>query len=237
MSQPSNVSVESRPTNLGLIFQEVLTVIVRLRSNRQNVSDSESFRQVVRAALTNATHEARNAGYAVEDIKTATFAVVGFLDESVLSSQNHLFQNWPGRTLQEELFRTHMAGQIFFENLQQLLGKPDSTQLADLLEVHYLCLLLGYRGQYSARGEGELKSIMQATADKIHRIRGPLTGFSRSWQLKDEAAPARKDTKTRTFLYAAVGCFLLALILFIGFKLTLDSGARQIQASASQSRS
>jgi len=157
--------------------------------------------------------------------------VVGFLDESVLSSQTPLFANWPRRTLQEELFGTHMAGEIFFQNLQQLLGKPDSVDLADLLEVHYLCLLLGYRGKYSVGGTGELQAAMQATAEKIRRIRGPLAGLSPSWQLKAEAVQPAKDRMTRTFAIIAICCLLLALILFGVYKMSLGSGASGIAAT------
>jgi len=227
----------TRTANLALIFQEVLTATVRLRSNRQAVNDAESFRHHIREALRTAAQEARNsAGYATEDIKMATFAVVGFLDESILSAQNPLFANWPRRTLQEELFGTHMAGEIFFQNLQQLLGKPDSADLADLLEVHYLCLLLGYRGRYSVGGAGELQATMQATADKIHRIRGPLSGLSPSWQLGAETMQAPKDRMTRTFAIVAVVCLVLALILLIGYKVSLHSGASEIAAAAGRSR-
>jgi type VI secretion system protein ImpK len=235
---PQTAPTAPRAANLALIFQEVLTATVRLRSNRQAVNDAESFRHHIREALRTAAQEARNsAGYSTEDIKMASFAVVGFLDESVLSSQSPLFANWPRKTLQEELFGTHMAGEIFFQNLQLLLGKPDFGDLADVLEVHYLCLLLGYRGRYSAGGAGDLHAIMQATADKIRRIRGPLAGLSPSWELKSEAAPASKDHTTKIFAIVAIACFLLALSLFIGYKLSVDSGARGIAASATQAGS
>lgn len=237
MPQATAVTPVTRTANLALMFQEVLTATVRLRSNRQAVGDAESFRHHIREALKTAAQEARSSGgYSTEDIKMATFAVVGFLDESVLSSQTPLFANWPRKTLQEELFGTHMAGEIFFQNLQALLGRPDSDDLADLLEVHYLCLLLGYRGRYSAGGTGELQATMQATAEKIRRIRGPLAGLSPSWELQAEAVQAPRDRMTKRFAIVAVACFLLAMILFVGYKATLSSGVTAIAASAAQVR-
>src|ERR1035438_3207541 len=81
----------ARTENLALIFQEVLTAIVRLRSNRQELSDAESFRFYMREAIKTAIQEARNqAGYSADDIKMATLALVGFLDESVLNTHNPL---------------------------------------------------------------------------------------------------------------------------------------------------
>jgi type VI secretion system protein ImpK len=163
----------TRNENLALIFQEVLTAIVRLRSNRQELSDAESFRFYMREAIKAAVQEARNqAGYNADDIKMATLALVGFLDESVLNTRNPIFADWPRKPLQEELFGIHMAGEIFFRNLEQLMGRGDSVDLADLLEVHYLCLLLGFGGRYSIGGKGELQAVTTATGERIRRIRG-----------------------------------------------------------------
>src|SRR5438445_9500773 len=138
-----------RAENLALVLQEVLTAIVRLRSNRQAVSDANSFRAHMREALKSADNEGRRYGYSGEDIQLAVFAVVAFLDESILNSRNPMFADWPRKPLQEELFGVHVAGEIFFRNLERLLKDSDSPSLADLLEVYLLCLLLGFAGRYS----------------------------------------------------------------------------------------
>ncbi|MBV8807903.1 MAG: DotU family type IV/VI secretion system protein, partial [Acidobacteriaceae bacterium] len=110
-----------RVDNLALIFQEVLTVVERLRARRQNVSDSEAFRSHLRNALKSAEQDALRRGYNSEDVRVATFAVVAFLDESVLNSQNPVFADWPRKPLQEEMFGVHVAGEIFFRNVERLL--------------------------------------------------------------------------------------------------------------------
>ena len=47
-----------RPENLPLIYQEVLTAVVRLRAGRQNVGDAEAFRHHTREALKTAASQA-----------------------------------------------------------------------------------------------------------------------------------------------------------------------------------
>ena len=131
-----------RSENLALIFQEVLTAIERLRANRQGVADPQAFRHHTREALKTAANRALGAGYANEDVKFATFVAIAFLDESVLNSRNPVFAEWLRKPMQEELFGTHIAGEVVFQNLQQILGRTDSPDLADVLEVHHLCLLL-----------------------------------------------------------------------------------------------
>ncbi len=215
-----------RAENLALIFQELFTAIERLRSNRQAVNDAESFRHHIREAVKTAAQEARNrAGYSTEDIRMATLAVVGFLDETILNLQNPLFANWPRQPLQEELFGTHMAGEVFFQNLQELLTRNNSMDLADVLEVHYLCLLLGFSGRYSLGNRGELQSIMTAVAQKIRHIRGQFTGLAPNWKAPQEHFEAARDPWTRRILIGAVCCFVLAIVLFVVYKLTLGSGA------------
>ena len=88
---------QTRTENLALNFQEVITAIVRLRANRQAVSDAESFRHQMREALRLAAGEAQRGGYQTDDIKLAAFAAVALLDESILNSRNPLFADWPRR--------------------------------------------------------------------------------------------------------------------------------------------
>ena len=227
----SSRPASSRTANLALIFQELFTAIERLRSNRQAVSDSESFRHHIREAVRTAATESRDrAGYATEDIRMATLAVIGFLDETILNLQNPIFADWPRKPLQEELFGTHMAGEVFFQNLQTLLGRSDSEDLGDMLEVHYLCLLLGYRGRYSLGERGELQGIMQTTAEKIRRIRGAFTGLSPAWMPSAEKVKAAQDPWGRWLFIGALSSFALALLLFILYMLLLGSGASSLQS-------
>jgi type VI secretion system protein ImpK len=228
---PANTA-PARPENLALIFQELFTAIERLRSNRQAVTDAESFRHHIREAVKTAAQEARNrASYSTDDIRMATLAVVGFLDETILSLQNPLFADWPRQPLQLELFGHQVAGEVFYQNLQQLLARSDSDDLADVLEVHYLCLLLGYRGQYSLGNRGELQSIMSSTAQKIRHIRGEFAGLAPAWRAPQEHFEAARDPWTRRLMVAAVACVVLAVVLLVLYKVVLVSGASSVVSS------
>lgn len=213
-----------RHENLALVFQEILVGSERLRSGRQTVTDPAVFRQQVIDALKIADQQARNQGYNSEDIKLAIFAVVAFVDESVLNLRLPVFADWPRRPLQEELFGHHIAGEIFFKNLQELLGKNDSQDLADLLEVYLMCLLLGFAGRYSLGDRGELRAITNATEEKIRRIRGGIAMLSPAWELPPETLQkAGADPLVKKIGIAAAACLALALILFVAYKLMLGS--------------
>ena len=78
------------------------------------VSDAGSFRAQIKGAIGVAESEATKRGYPAEDVRLATFAVVAFLDESILNSGNPIFADWPRMSLQEELFGVHTAGEVLF---------------------------------------------------------------------------------------------------------------------------
>ena len=238
MGSPHSRSVQTEPAprradNLALAFQELFTVIVRLRSNRQAVADAEAFRNAMRGALKRAEQDALTRGYNSDDVRLAAFALVAFLDESVLNSRKPVFDDWARRPLQEELYGGHMAGEVFFQTLDRLLARRDSRELADLLEVYELCLLLGFKGRYSISGPEALRGIRDAVAEKIGRIRGPLGRLSPSWA-PDPVAPRYTDPWIRRLLFAAAGCLVLAVVLFVGFKFSLSSGISELRQMSMQ---
>ena len=240
IAPPETASAESdifeklkRGDNMALVFQEPLTVIVRLRANRQRFGDPEVFRSQIRNALKSAETEGTRRGYTVEDMRVGTFAVVAFLDESILNSQNPIFADWQRKPLQEELFGVHVAGEIFYKNVDRLLGRADSEPLADLLEVHQLCLLLGFRGRYSASGNtAEIRSLIAQMEEKIRRIRGAREPLP--WQPPEQMMQAAPDQWTARLKWVAIGCVCLALLLFVFYKISLSSAAGELNSVAAQ---
>jgi type VI secretion system protein ImpK len=228
---------QRRPENLAFVFQELLTVGERLRSNRQAVSDAPSFRAQIWEAVKTADQEARRRGYTSEDIELAVFAVIAFLDESILNMRLPVFADWPRQPLQEERYGHHIAGEIFFQNLQKLIGRADSQELADLIEVYYLCLLLGFAGRYSIGGRGDLRAIMQQTAEKLGRIRQLNSQLSPEWYLPQETVKVVSgDPVVKWMLIGAVTSVILTLVLFISFRIFLGNGVTALRTIAVQGR-
>jgi type VI secretion system protein ImpK len=231
-------NLERRAENLAYCFQEVLTVGERLRANRQHVSDAESFRHQVREAIKTSAEEARRRGYSGEDIQLATFAVVAFLDESILNMHNPVFADWPRRPLQEEYFGHHVAGEIFFQNLDKILQRNDSQDMGDLLEVYQLCMLLGFAGKYSIGGRSELQARVQTTGEKIARIRQSSAELSPAWAVpNDQIQASGKDPWVKRLVFMTAGVLLITLLLFGTYKMGLGSRVGRMEQIASQARS
>lgn len=226
-----------RTENLALAFQEMITVGERLRCSRQTVSDAVSFRAQLWAGLRMAGDQARNRGYSQEDIELATFAVIAFIDESILNLRNPIFADWPRQPLQAERYGHYKAGEMFFQNLQALLQRDDSPHLADLLEVHYLCLMLGFAGQHSLGSRGELRAIMQQTADKLQRIRRTTAVLSPDSQPPSDAVrQVSGDPVARALMFVAIACAVLVIVLFVLFHVMLGRGVENLQKTTSSAR-
>lgn len=222
-----------RADNLALLFQEVLTVTVRLRVGRLRFDGLEIFRNQIWAAIETAQKEALRRGYSQEDVKVAVFAVVAFLDESVLNTKLPALADWQSKPLQQALFGTDEAGDIIFRNISRLLGQKDSESLADLLEVHQLVLALGLRGRYSATGTtSEIRVILQQIEEKIRRIRG--TPSAPAWQPPPQDVVHAVDPWIPVMKWSAIACAAVALLLFVLFKFSLSSAVTELGTLAAQ---
>jgi type VI secretion system protein ImpK len=222
-----------RQENLAFVFQELLTVGERLRSNRQQVADAASFRAQIWGAVRHAEEDARRRAYPTDDIELAVFAAVAFLDESILNLRLPVFADWPRQPLQEERYGHHVAGEIFFQNLQKLLTRTDSHELADLLEMYQLALLLGFAGRYSMGGRGELRGITMQTGERIQRIRQTSAWLAPGWQLPAEPqVQSGGDPWVSRMAVILIACFVLMAVLFGVFVVLLNQGSNDINRMA-----
>ena len=219
--------------NLALCLQEVLTVIVRLRARRHQVSDAAVFREQIKEALARAEQECRAKGYTAEDTKKAIFAVVAFLDETVLNLQDPVFGDWMRRPLQQELYGVDFAGDVFFRGADRLLASDDTPELADMLEAYYLCLLLGFSGRYSNHGAGDLQHITDKIGRRIYQLRGERLQWPLPTDIPQETEAIQpRDPWIRRLQVVAACAVALAVGLFIVYMLSLGSLSNDLRLLA-----
>lgn len=233
MTTPSVPQAPSLPrtNNLAMAFQDAITVILRVRYRVQRVSDAAGFRASMRKMISAAVQEVRTMGYSDKTSEMALYAIIGFLDESVLNSQDPAFADWARRPLQEEMFGGHFAGEYFFRHVDDLLNRPESPEVADALELHAQCLLLGYRGKYAFGNAGEIHAILARIRDKIARIRGPLTisGFGNAPSVQTARI---SDAWVTRLAVMALLIAVVTLLAFLGYWTVLGSGISKIEQSS-----
>jgi type VI secretion system protein ImpK len=233
-SPPVPVPGQIKTNDLALAFQEVFTVVLRTRFYVQRVENADSFRATLRRMISAAVKDATAMGYSDEASKMAIYAMIGFLDESVLNSKDPTFADWARRPLQEEMFGGHFAGEYFFRNLNDLLNRPESAEVADVLELHALCLLLGYKGRFAFGDASEIHTILQRIREKITRIRGSYALFR---PMETPAAPPRRkaDGWVRGLTIMTILLVVFTLMAFVGYMLILGQSMPTAVNSIGQS--
>src|SRR4030088_3570127 len=127
--------------NLSLLYQGLLTIIIRIRSGKQGMRNWDEFGKQVRDMLVNIEREAIRIGYPESEVRNTNYAIVAFLDETILDPEDISRGGWP--PLQAEMYGDSVAGESFFSQIDALARRRDSPELADVFEIYYLCLLLG----------------------------------------------------------------------------------------------
>lgn len=222
--------VVDRKANLAMAFQELFTAIVRLRFSRQSAPNADVFRSHMRDAYRLAAQDAQAKGYSPRTVQKAGYAVIAFLDESVVSSRNSVFANWSLSPMQKELF-PEVTGETFFQTVDELLAAPDSPEDADTLEVSLLSLLLGYRGRYAIGNAEELVTIMEKMTAKITRVRQSDTSLSPSWAIPaEQIVPPPANPVRKTCMVLAASAVAASVLTFVVCKILLMSGASGVHS-------
>ncbi len=221
-----------RRGQLAILVQELLTTTARLHAHPDQVpADVDAFRAQVRRNIEAASQEARRLGYDDADALYALYAVVAFLDETVMALGHPVFRPWQGKPLQEEVFGINIGGDAFFQYLEALLQREDSEDLADTLEVFQLCLLLGFRGRYGGAQAETLHVWISRIRDRLTRIRGLPPPLAPHWAPQQaEFRPAAGDPLQRRLLYALLTLSGVAVLLFLVFWWRLGAESSALQA-------
>ena len=215
---------------LALLYEGILTAIVRVQTGRQQVQDPEDFRTRMKQALREIASAAARKGYSADDVQEANFAIVAFLDETVLTA-DAAASEWARKSLGEELFGQRSAGEVFFKRLETLRANRDSQGLAEVLEVYNLCLLLGYEGKFAGGSKAELQLLMSNLRERIERIFGRNPEFSPDGTLPDEpvsVAPVADPLDRQVKLFA-LAALILAILCFVGFSVHLGSRSSDVE--------
>jgi type VI secretion system protein ImpK len=110
------------------------------------------------------------------DIEAAKYAYCATLDEIVLAAHFPQWQEWERTPLQLRVFGDQLAGEHFFDRLEELRSK--SRHHLQALQVFHMCLLLGFHGKYALDTSDKLAYLSARLGDEIAHIKGKSRGFA-----------------------------------------------------------
>jgi type VI secretion system protein ImpK len=222
--------VQGGDSGLAGRFAPCLTLILKLRSTRE-FGDPATLRRRIKGFLQRAERDALSTGAAPEAVRSAKFAVVAFLDETILASDWSEKEAWVNTPLQLELYDRYDAGEVFFDRLQTILDAPERR--AEELEVYYLCLALGFKGKYQIHEQERRRELLERAARAL-RDHADRTTDGLSPQGRPQAPAAGEQRYWVPTWVIGVAALLAALLLYVGLSVYISGSAHEVAHAIQQ---
>ena len=154
-----------RKKNLSDLASESFMLILQLRTTN-NYGSAVEIKSRISEMFDRFENNARKTGFDNEKIHFSKFALVAFLDETIISSEWSEKDEWLAEPLQIKLFNTFNAGEEFFTHMSNLRQRTSTNK--DVLEIYYLCLSLGFKGKYQLQSPENLRRIIDDLNLELH---------------------------------------------------------------------
>ena len=204
------------PVNLVDIMYDGFYALFLLKSGC-GPQDKTGFADHMTAFLGGVDRTAKERGIPAEDVTAAKYAFCAAVDEIILRSDYDIRESWETRPLQLRLFGDQLAGEHFFQRLEDLRAKGSVHLQA--LEVYHMCLLLGFEGRFALDAKDKLNYLTVRLGDEIARMRGKSRGFAPHAERPDQIAHKLGSDLS---LWVLGSVFALAgLVAWLGLRTTL----------------
>lgn len=151
--------------SLSDLASETFMLILQLRAST-DYGNPGDLKSRVGSMFERFESNARRNGIDNEKVRLAVFALVAFLDETIISSDWAEKDKWLEEPMQIKLFDTFNAGEEFFTHMSNLRQKTSINK--DILEIYYLCLSLGFKGKYQLQSPENIRRIVDDLNLELH---------------------------------------------------------------------
>ena len=212
------------------ITSECFNAVTRLRELDGPVSSPDLIHDRMRGFVDSMRERARELGMSQRDADDVAYAVVALIDEIAIGKPEPMRGFWISRPLQLHYFHENLAGEGFFQKLQEMRR---DTRRGDVLRVYYQCLLLGFQGRYGMRGgEIELLRLIDSLRPEVEKHIEVPDILSPNGEPPDE--PLVRSSRRNPFLWIALGVFAVAITVFILLRVSLDHQVNEIRDRVEQ---
>jgi len=214
------MSERTTKNDLVAFAAPIFDLILRLKAGI--VKPSNDLRPKVAALLMDFEKRAERYRFNHKIVQVSKFALASFVDETILTNNFQMKEEWEKNPLQLEYFGEQLAGNKFFDKLLSMIKQIEQT--ADAVEIYYYCMLLGFKGKYAVYEQEKLLATMQQTANalvKVGKIRP--TELSPHWLANDQPKPPEKRGMPVWAKIGAAGGLGLAFIVYLVFLIMSSS--------------
>lgn len=206
------MSENANKNDLVTFAGPIFDLILRLKAGI--VAPSNDLRPKVAAMLEDFERRAERYRFNHKIVQVSKFALASFVDETVLTNNFPLRDEWEKYPLQLEYFGEQLAGNKFFDKLQSMMKQIEVTQ--DAVEVYYVCMLLGFKGRYGVYDQDKLLDIMQSTGNALVKVgKMKAVDLSPNWLANDQPPPPKKRGMPVWAKISAFSGLGIALIVYL----------------------
>ncbi len=220
--QPRIFQQDTVQKRLAEVFAPCFTLTLQLRASEE-FGNAEVLRQRIKDLLDRTSRQASRINTSSGDIEEAKFALVAFIDETILLSNWSQRDQWVARPLQLEFYNRYDAGEEFFVKLDALLKRPEDK--AELLEVFYMCMTLGFKGRYQIHEQERLRTLIEETHNVLRRhLRLGEEMLSPHGKPRDQVAN-EVQSQLPAWVVAAIAA-AIAVLVYFGLSLVMSNNAQ-----------
>ena len=153
------------------------------------------------------------------------YCVCTFIDEMVMATSWGSSSVWGQRSLLAHFHNETWGGEKFYSILSRTMLEPEKYH--ELLEFMYICLALGFKGQYalSPHGQENIQNILI----KLQKTLRPLRGYN--YQRNQQMHLYKSDytvKKPLSLNRVAWGTLLVFVLIYFLYSMLLDSYSTEI---------
>ena len=210
----------------------LLALVARLRSTASH-PDPSTLREQLLAWIADFEAQAAAGGVPRTKVTAARYLLCTFVDEVIAQTPWGSGEPWATRNLLQEFHEERSGGDKAFQLLERLGQEPEAN--ADLLELFYVCLRLGFEGRY--RGAADGRRQIDAIAARMLEVIRPKTAsraaagtaarsLSLNWQ--GVTAPGHRAVTVLPLWVLLALTAALPLAIFLAFNARLDDLAQPV---------
>lgn len=170
-ARPADAQQPSTPAptkhSLAAACTDFFLLGLQISSGSVELPTCESLKRRVLVLFDTLKNKAHKAGVLPTDVEDASYALAAYLDEVIHYSEWQGKHEWAKAPLQAMLFGESKAGRRFFERLPEIRKRSPAA-----LEVCYLCLTLGFQGEYRLGGADQLRELVDDLRRDLGRTGG-----------------------------------------------------------------
>lgn len=163
---------------------------------------------------------AKNRGYNTEYLVVCRYVLCATFDDILCNLSWGAQGQWETYSLLTAFNQDVQHQDKFFTILERAIKEP--AHYIDLMELMYICLSIGYKGQYRSteHSQYQLEQIINNLYKHIRAHRGSFSKILSPMPLKSSRMNAngtRKPSLSMLFIFSITACIIMAIFVSLGY--------------------